>query len=247
MTLRISTLVGLLTGTVLALLVGLAVMFGLRLTDPAQAQTNGSALLPQITVVGRGEVTGTPDTARIQIGVETQAETTQDALAQNNTQTTAVIEKLKELGVADRDIQTSNFNIYPRYDDNGRQITGYNVSNTVNVTIRNLDQAGELLDEVVQVGANRVYGISFSVDDPSALMAQAREAAVANALEHAQQLAGGANATVGRVLVITENVGQPPVVPVGRGDMLEAAPAAAPIERGEQTFMVMVQVTYELQ
>lgn len=113
------------------LIIILAFVINLSLARSAQAQPTGPAAGPQITVVGRGEVNVTPDTAYVEIGVETEAETTQEALAQNNTQSAAIIAKLTDLGVAETDIQTNNFSIYARYNDNGSRITGYNVSNTV--------------------------------------------------------------------------------------------------------------------
>ncbi len=243
MTQRISPVVGGLVIALLIALLALAGAVGMLLTRPAQAQPVAGSPR-QITVVGVGEVQGTPDTANVQIGVETEAPTTQEALDQNNAQVQAIIAKMKELGVDEKDIQTRNFNIYPRYDNEGRQVRGYQVSNIVAVTIRNLDEAGALLDQVVQEGANRVYGISFSVDDPSELIAQARDAAVAEARAKAEQLAGGADASVGQALVITENVGSQQPIPVAFA--VGEADRAVPIEAGEQTFTAQVQITFEL-
>jgi uncharacterized protein YggE len=201
----------------IALITLLAVMVvgGMLYVRPATAQNAVAALEGrQITVVGRGEAEGRPDTATVQIGVETGAATAQEALVQNSTQAQAVQAKLAELGVAEQDIQTNNFSIAPAYDQDGRQVTGYRISNTVTVTIRDLDQAGTLLDQVVQLGANRIYGISFSVSDPAALEEQARAEAVEDARTRVAQLAQGAGATVGEVLVITENIGSQPPMPL---------------------------------
>jgi uncharacterized protein YggE len=230
------------------LLAVLAGLVGVLYARPATAQTVGVPGMRQVTVVGRGEVKGKPDTATIQIGVETEAPVAKDALAKNTDQATALQAKLKELGVAEADMQTSNFSIYPTYGTDGRQITGYHVSNSVIVKIRALDQAGSLLDQVVQAGANSVSSITFSVEDPNALLGQARERAMQDAKAHAEQLAKAGGAAVGDVLVITENVGAQPPVP-----MMMAAPAAdaaqskaVPVQPGEQSFSVDVQVTYQL-
>jgi hypothetical protein len=247
MTDRIVLFLGALTGIVLIALV--AGVTSIVMGRPVQAQSTGVSNARQVTVVGQGEATGTPDTAHVEIGVETSAPTTGEALQRNNDQVDAVITRLKDLGVAENDIQTSNFNMYAQYNDEGRQITGYNVSNTVSVTIRNLDQTGSLLDEVVQVGANRIYGISFRVDDPTALMEQARNEAVANARQKAERLAQQSGASLGEVLVITENIGSGPPrpMPAGRGGMAqEQAAAEVPVQAGEQRFNTNVQVTYEL-
>lgn len=243
---RSNMLVGILAGGFILAMLALVVVIVTMAGRPAQAQVAQSGMPRQVTVVGSGEVRGRPDTATVQIGVETNATTTQAALDQNNAQVQAVIDSLKALGVAEADIQTTNFNIYPRYDNENRQVSGYTVSNMVVVTIRNLDDAGALLDQVVREGANRIYGISFSVDDPSDLIAQARDEAVADARAKAEQLARGSNASLGDVLVITENLGSPPMpFPVARAEMAQAADAV-PIEAGEQTFTAQVQVTYEL-
>jgi hypothetical protein len=248
MTDRIVLFIGALSGILLIALV--AGVTSIVMGSPVQAQSTGVSNARQVTVVGNGEATGTPDTARVEIGVETSAPTTGEALQRNNEQVEAVINRLKDLGVAESDIQTSNFNMYAQYNDEGRQITGYNVSNTVSVTIRNLDQTGSLLDEVVQVGANRIYGISFRVDDPTALMEQARDEAIANARQKAERLAQQSGASLGEVLVITENIGSAPgPMPLGRGGGMPAAEQAAadvPVEAGEQRFNTNVQVTYEL-
>jgi hypothetical protein len=124
------------------------------------------------------------------------------------------------------------------------------VSNTVTVTIRNLDQAGTLLDEVVQVGANRIYGINFRVDEPDDLISQARDEAIAQAREKAEQLAQQSGASVGEVLVITENIGEQPPIPRGYGGAMPAAEQAAsdvPVQGGEQSFSASVQVTFALE
>jgi uncharacterized protein YggE len=201
----------------------------------------------QVTVVGHGEVKGAPDTATVQIGVETEAATAKDAQAQNSAQAQAVQDQLTKLGVDAKDLQTSNFSINPTYGTDGRQVTGYRVSNMVTVKIRQLDQAGTLLDQVVQAGANSVYGVSFSVENPEALLDQARKAAIENAKARATQLAGASGSAIGDVLVISENVGAQPI-PMPMLARAEGAQAdqAAPVQPGEQSFNVDVQVTFGL-
>lgn len=244
---RIGITIGLVAAVlVLAVLAGVV---GVLYARPVAAQTSvGVPGMRQVTVVGHGEVKGRPDTATVQIGVETEAPTAKEALAQNTAQAQAVQAKLKDLGIADKDITTSNFSIFPAYGPDGRQLNGYHVSNTVSVTIRKLDQAGTLLDQVVQAGANSVTGVNFSVDNPQTLLEQARKQAMQDAQAHAAQLAGAGGASVGQVLVITENVGSQPVPFLARE---AAAPAAAggapvPVQPGEQSFTVDVQVTFGL-
>ncbi len=137
-----------------------------------------------ITVSGTGKVTLTPDIAYISIGVNTQNASAKDAVAENNTQSQAVITSIKGFGVADKDIQTTNFSIYPQqqFDANGKQ-TGvtYMVNNVVYVTIRDLSKLGDLLDSTVSSGANNINSIEFDVADKTSALAQARQAAVAEA------------------------------------------------------------------
>lgn len=243
---RNPTLIGALAGALLIAVLALGAIGAALISRPSSAQAQAVSGMRQITVVGSGEVRVTPDTASVQIGVDTTAPTTQDALAQNTAQANAIIEKIKALGVAEKDIQTSGFNIYPTYSDDGRQVTGYTVSNQVNVTIRDLAQAGNLLDQVVQAGANRIYGVSFTVADPAATLAQARDKAVTDAKARADQLAQGSGATVGQVLVISENVGSSPVVPLPVMERAVAADSSVPMQAGEQSYTAQVQVTYEL-
>jgi len=218
----------------------------LRPDQTVTAQTS-VANMPQIVVIGTGEVKVEPDMASVLIGVETTAPTTQQALAQNSSQAQAIIDQIRQLGIEARDIQTTGINIYPVYDEKGREITGYTVNNTVQVTIRNLAQAGNLIDSVVQVGANRIYGISFGVSDPERVLSQAREAAIANARARAEQMARASGTSLGRVLFITENLGASPI-PISMMAEARAAVgnAAPPIQPGQQTYSASVQVTFEL-
>lgn len=247
---RNPTFMGVLAGALLVVVLALGALIGIVLTRPSPAQAqNGSGVpgMRQITVVGSGESRVAPDMATVQIGVETTAPTTQEALAQNTAQAQAIIDQVKQLGVADKDIQTSGFNIYATYTNDGRTVTGYTVSNMVSVTIRDLAAAGDLLDKVVQSGANRVYGVSFGVSDPKAAQAQARDAALADARARAEQLAQGAGAQIGAVLVISENVGAPPVMPmpaIAADQAVGGAPV--PVQAGEQVVPASVQVTFEL-
>ena len=229
------------------LLLALAGIGALLFTRPAAAQSNsGVPGMRQVSVLGHGEVKARPDTATIQIGIDTEAANAKDALAQNNTQAQALQQKLAELKIDTKDIQTSNFSISPTYGNDGRQVTGYRVSNIVTVTIRNLDSASTLLDQVVQAGANNIYGISFSVADTQKLMEQARQAAMADAKVRATQLATAGGAAVGDVLIISENVSAPPVpMPMLDRAAAQGAPSV-PVQAGEQSISIDVQATFAL-
>jgi uncharacterized protein len=228
----------------LVLLVVMASALATMLIRPQPlAAQQGNGVVRQITVIGTGEAQAAPDMAQVQLGVQTQAATAREALTQNNTQMQALIAKLKELGVADRDLQTSNVSIWPQYD--GQTISGYTANNNVSVKIRDLAQTGDLLDQVVSAGANNVNGISFTIAEPAALEQQARDAAIANARTRAEAMAQAAGGSIGQVLSISETIGQAqPLMFEGRAQAADAA--NVPIEQGEQTISAQVQITFEL-
>jgi uncharacterized protein YggE len=215
---------------------------------------------PTISVTGNGKVSAAPDVAEINLGVVTQAPTARDALRANNEAMGRLIGLLKERGVAAKDIQTTNINVSPQYSQPqpvpGRpqaaeafvpKIVGYNVNNTVQITARNLEKLGELLDAVVQAGANQMNGISFRIDQPEKLLDQARKSAVADARRKAQMMADEAGVVLGRPLQISEAGGGPPPRPMYAGRMMMAAAAeAVPVAGGEQELSVSVSVVYEL-
>ncbi len=231
-----------------AALVFAAGALGAALSRPRTiAAATTATPLRQITVVGQGKTVAVPDTAVVQLGVQTLADTAREALTQNNAAAEALLAKLRDLGVAERDIQTSNVNIWPQYDRDGTRVTGYQVSNTVTVKIRNIEQTGALLDQVVDAGANNISGISFTIDDPSALEQQARDQALRDARARAEAMAQATGAGVGEILYITETIGMQPPVPLFEAEGGQAAAdARVPIEPGEQTVTAQVQVTFEL-
>ena len=185
------------------------------LAPSTQTETTSQTTPRTISVNGNGKVELKPDMASIYIGVHTEGPDAVEAVSSNNEKTQAVIDALIELGVAEEDIQTTNFSIYPqqRYDPQG-QPTGeiiYMVDNTVFVKVRDLDSIGAVLDSAVKAGANSINGISFDVEDKSAALSEARAAAVDDAAKQAQELADAAGVEVGQVLSIsTTGVTYPP-------------------------------------
>ena len=235
-------------GVIAALIVGAGALGAvLARPTPLQAAQAGGGVVRQITVVGTGEVRVTPDQATIQLGVQTDAATPGEALAENSQKMAALIDQLKKLGIAEADIQTSNFSVSPRYNDDGQTVNGYQVHNSVSVIIRDVSKSGEILDQVVGAGANSVYGISFGVTDPKAVQATARDSAIADARTRAVAMARTAGGSVGAVLSISETIGmpQPMFAREGMGMAADAA-GAAPIQAGEQLITAQVQVTFEL-
>ena len=161
---------------------------------------------PTIAARGVGLVKGTPDTLRVVLGVETQAPSAKDALAANNDKANTLINTLKQKGVEAKDIQTSQLSINPTYDNQGRHITGYQVTNQVTATLHDLAGAGALIDAAAgAVGdAVRVQSMGFSIDDDSALKAEARTQAVHLAQLQAEQMAKAAGVKLGPIRLISE-------------------------------------------
>lgn len=235
--------------TVAALALGALVLSGCSAAQAAPYSASPSVDPPRITARGVGTVTGTPDIVTVVLGVATQASTATAALEDNNTQATALIEALTAGGVAREDLQTSQLAIYPTYSPEGAAITGYEVTNQVSATLRDITGAGALIDAAAQaVGdAVRVQQLTFSIDDDSAARADARTAAVQGAQTQARQLAEAAGVELGAVLSITELpavVPGPPYPPAYEGADLAAS--AVPLEPGTQELSVTVEVVYAI-
>jgi uncharacterized protein YggE len=203
-----------------------------------------------ITVSGTGKVYLTPDIATITIGVHTEDESATRAVNSNNAQADKVAEVLKEMGVEEKDIQTSNFNIFPQqqYDDLGNQTgTVYIVDNTVFVTVRDLDLLGEILGTVVEAGANSIFGIQFDVSDKTQAISKARKAAIEDAQVKAEELAQAVGVTLGEVQSINEFGGIPVPVFEGKGGGgLDSSAAQVPVSLGQLSLTVEVTVNYNI-
>lgn len=221
-------------------------------SQPSTGTQSGDTDTPTrtISVSGEGKVTIVPDTATIYLGVQTDADTANGALKAANEKAQTLITVLKALNIDEKDIQTSNVSLWPRYDNLGRKIIGYTSTNDLTVKIRKLDTAGDVLQAAAgYVGDEiRFNGISFSLDDTSAAMSDARKAAIADAKKRAEDYAGAAGVSVGAVVAISE-VSAPVPYPVYRGAEYAAADTAAgsvPIQAGTQEYSITVTVVYEI-
>jgi len=205
-----------------------------------------------ITVVGMGKAAGTPDVAQVSVGIETNDDSVQKAVADNKDKMTKLLDTLKDLGIADKDIQTTNYGVYtqrqPGPDGKGQGPTTYQVNNQVNVTVRDVAKLGDVLDKVVAAGANNVYGVNFSVDDTSKLEADARAKAIADAKARADSLAKLTGVTLGEVVSVSEIIGSPG--PVYDGARMSVAAGlgggGAPIQPGELEVNMSIQVTFAI-
>lgn len=209
------------------------------------------APLRAITVVGNGKITARPDMAIVQVGVETRNEAAEAAVSENTRRMNAVLAAIKSAGIAEKDIQTTNYSLYAdqQRGPNGELLRPiqYVASNVVRVTVRDLEKVGAVLDAVVSAGANQVYGISFGVANPNRLQLQAEENAVEDARARAQALAAKAGVQLGDVLSISETISSPPPI-LYRQDVAMAAPssAAVPVQPGELEFNAQVQIVFAI-
>ena len=202
-----------------------------------------------ITVTATGKTTVVPDVARVYLGV-TATRTTVKAVRSAGAQAmTDIIAAVKALGVADADIQTTNVSLYPQYGNGSTpKVVGYQISEQVEITVRDLDKAGDVIDSATAKGATDVNGISFEVADPVKAQNDARAAAVAAARTSAQAMAGAANVSLGTVVAINDSTPPQPVF-YGYGPFKAAAPSAdvaTPVQPGTQDLSATVTVVFEI-
>jgi len=214
-------------------------VFALAAAAWAQAPSRPAS----ITAVGTATVSVTPDLARVDVSIATQAATAQDATQQNATQASAVITAVQNLVGMNTSVKTINFYLSPVYNNpppgQNATIIGYMVTNTVEVTLTDLTQIGKVIDTSIQAGANRVQGISFDLQNRDPIVAQALKLAAASARAQADAIASGLNLHTGAVLHASEGVNTSASVAPG-----VAAPAqTTPIETG----LVVVQASVTLE
>lgn len=204
----------------------------------------------RLDIAATGEVTRTPDVATINAGVVTQAGGAAKAMADNASRMTATIAALRKAGVADRDIRTASLRLSPQYryaDNQPPVLTGYQAANQVTVRFRDIARTGSILDALVAAGANQIDGPNFAVDKPEAALDEARTQALATARARAELYAKAAGMRVKRIVRIGESGGaEPPIRPM----MMMSARAKAdstPVEPGEESLSITLQVTFELQ
>lgn len=236
--------------TITAACLPLLVAFG-----PAEAQEQNRRE-PVLSVSGEGEASVAPDMAILSLSVVRQAKTANAAVSANTTAMNEVLAALKADGIAERDIQTSNFSIYPQYrrseTKNGtietQEIVGYEVTNALSVRVRDLGKLGGVIDQSVKLGVNSGGQISFTNDKPEEAIRDARKAAVAEALDKAKTLTEAAGVKLGKILEISEGSARPmPPQPMMRMAMAkDMAPAPVPVSAGENTYTVTVDITFSL-
>ncbi len=216
-----------------------------------------------ITVSGEGEVFAVPDTATFSVTVQEEAKEVKDAQKIATEKSNDIFDYLKKEGIEEKDIQTTDYSVYPQYDylqtacregycPGGKQVLrGFQVSQTLTVKVRETEKAGDLLSGVGSLGASSVSGLSFAIDDQDALEAEAREEAITQARDKAEELAKQLGVSLVRIVGFSENGYYPPTpYAYGRGgavmDMAMESKAAPEIPVGENKITSNVSVTYEI-
>ena len=222
-----------------------AVGLCLALASPAAAQERPR----QITVTGTAEIEAVPDLATITAGVETRGADAAAALAANSTAMASVHEALEQAGIALRDIQTSQLNLSPVYDNQPSDanappdVVAYSASNMVTIRVRNVSGLGAAVDAITGAGANRLYGINFDVSDPRPALDRARQSAVADARAKAELYARAAGVTLGPLVTLSESAGGPSPAPYRAKMDMAAAP---PIAAGTVTLDTQVEMVFAI-
>jgi uncharacterized protein YggE len=243
---------GIIVAVSAVLLVGMGLMAS-AWTAAQAGQTINTTQQVGIWVNGEGKVTVAPDVANLSLGVQVEAVTLAEANQKASAAMDALINVLKTQGVADKDIKTQSFNIYPVYDyakDTGKAtIRGYQVSNTVEVKVRVIANAGKIIDTAVAVAGDavRVNNIYFSVDNPNAAINAARELALLDAKAKAEQIARITGVSLGQVSFVSDSSsGGARITAPSFDSKAGAESATTPILPGDTDLTVTVQVIYNI-
>lgn len=199
----------------------------------------------RITVTGTGTVTGTPNQLVLSMGVQVNGSSVSAALAQANQATDRVTAALQERGVATADIQTSGLSIYPSYTGRSQVPAGYQVTESLTATLRQLDKAGQQIQAAADSGGDAitVSNVSLNLTDDGPLLAVARANAMKDARAKAEQLARAAGEQLGQVVSITPGSSTPAVNPMAASS---TGAASVPISPGSQQVSVSVTVVYAI-
>ena len=212
-------------------------------------QTRGEPFI----VSGEGKVSVTPDIAKVTLGIQEEGQILKQVQDSMNKKSKTLVDAIKKLGIEEKDIKTTSYNVYPQYDYTSsiQRITGYSASTSYEVTIRDFDKVNQVLVEATNSGANTTGGISFEVNDETRAkkIQEAREEAVGKAKEKAEGLAKVAGISLGKIINITESQGGNEIRPMyatAKDLAGGGAPTPADIEPGETEITVTISLSYEV-
>ena len=204
----------------------------------------------QLTVTGEGKAYAKPDIASVNVALKTEGKNSGDVVNENNTKMNNIIKAIKALGIEAKDIQTSSYNLTPQYnwtEKQGRVFTGYELDQQITVTIRDFGKISDVLDKATSNGANTIGELVFSIENPEKAKSEARDKAIAQAKQKAQEMAKAAGMSI-KLINITEGYSPSPVM--YNAMKLEAsAPsvgAAPDIQTGQQEIDVTINLTYQV-
>jgi uncharacterized protein YggE len=234
----------------------LIIVVGVSQINTLVAQSRSATNKRTITITAEGKISASPDMAIISASIVSNDQSTAEA-AQNSldTQSIKLVSYLKTSGIADGDINTSDYNLSPQYSDQKDyiKITGYSVTETLTAKIHDLTKVGSIIGGLTQNGANQIQSVSYTFNDPDALREQAREKALASSKQKAEQLANAAGVKLGKFVTFSEDNGSS-VVPIPMVSNAMSVAAVAPtaykdvstVPVGNQDFVEDISVTYEL-
>jgi uncharacterized protein YggE len=204
-----------------------------------------------INISATGEVFAKPDIAQISVSVVREEKTAVDAQNQNTEAMNKIVKFLKDSKIDDKDVKTTGYNIYPKYDyieRVGQVLKGYEVSQTLDVKVRKIDEAGKILSGAVERGANQVGGINLAIDNEDALKREARQKAITEAKRKANDLEKDLGVNLGRLVSFSESFGGYPIPVYGmmKTEGVGGAASAPEIPTGENKISVSVSLTYEI-
>lgn len=236
---------------IIVLMLTAALMLGTLAACASPVVTGTTPQVRNLSASGNGEVYLVPDLAYVYVGVRSDADDVATALNKNNVQAQSIADSIKAFGVETKDIQTTNFNVYPMtdYTPNGEISRKYYVvENTVYITVRDLTKLGSLLDAVVRAGANSINSISFDVANKDQALAQAREKAIENARAQAKDIASAAGVTLGELqsISISTTGGTVPIYEGKGGGAAYAADSSVPVSAGQLMISVDAYLVYAI-
>ncbi len=207
----------------------------------------------KLTVQGQGTASGTPRLLDLDADIQANGSSAQSALGQDNSDTAAVVAALEAQGVAAKDIETTNLNVSPNYEEIHGQsvISGYGVDNSISVTIRHLATAGRVIDAATTVGGDAlsIDSLQFALSDPRVLQDEARHDAVTQAVSHAGAMAAAAGQRLGPVCALTDDSSatEPPTPLRLSAGFNASAAASVPLEAGTEQATAQITLVYALE
>jgi len=226
------------------------IIASLFLLADTNQKINTAATTNTVSFSGEGKVVSMADVAIVNLSIVTEAATSKSAQDNNSKKSKSVVDFLKKQKIDDKDIKTLSYNIYPQYSYPEREnpkISGYQVNQTMEVKIRILEEVSGILDGIVSAGVNQVNSLSFEIDDPEALKADARKKAIEDAKNKAKELEDELGIDLGKIVNFSENTGGYPV-PIfyeSKADGMGGGGGPS-IPIGENEIAVSVMLTYQI-